>query len=537
MHCRLLAIATLLLCAHGAAAETPVAPCTGTLAHPLGVLSTGWSREYAQTRHYDATQAGLTADDLPQLELQWVFAYRNTKQPRSLPAISEQAVFVGSQEGAVFALDRHSGCAYWRTQLRDAPIRNAIRLAETGGRSLLFFGDDKGYAYALDALTGEKLWELAIDSTPMSVITGSAVYHDGFVYVPASSFEVGLALKPWYGCCHFRGSISKIHALTGERVWQSFSIPAAPAPSIRNGIGVRMHGPSGAAVWSAPTLDIARQRLYFGTGQNYSSLTDGNSDAIHAIDLHSGERIWHRQFLAEDGWNPACNLGPLGANCPEEDGPDYDFGAPPMLVTRSDGSQLLVAGQKSGMVFAINPDTGETVWSQSVGRGGMLGGVHWGMASDGQFLYVPISDLDIWGVDTPGAARPALNKLDLATGEILWSVPAVFHCADDKGRTIKGCRNGLSAALTLIPGAVLAPGMDGVLRAYCPDSGRLLWEYDTKRQYTGVNGVRGTGGTLDAGGAVVAGGQLFIHSGYGGIISGGSRAGNVLLVFGKKPVE
>jgi polyvinyl alcohol dehydrogenase (cytochrome) len=302
-------------------------------------------------------------------------------------------------------------------------------------------------------------------------------------------------------------------------------------------LGVQQYGPSGAPIWSSPTIDVARNRLYFGTGQNYSSPADHNSDAIHAIDLATGERIWRTQFLAEDSWNPACNFKWLSFNCPDEDGPDYDFGAPPILATLEDGRQLLLAGQKSGMVFAINPDTGDTVWMQSVGRGGTLGGVHWGMAADHQHLYVPISDLNIWGINTPGEQRPSLNRLDLASGETVWRVPAIFNCNDADGDLIDGCRNGLSAALTLIPGAVFAPGLDGVLRAHRRDSGAVIWQYDTKQTVMGVNGLEGEGGTLDAGGAVVADGQVFINSGYGGIISAGSKGGNVFLVFGKKAAE
>ena len=535
---RLFAALACALCAHLTQAATPVTPCESALSAPLAIQSSGWSHDLPQTRDIPAEQAGLSADDLPQLELLWAFAFEDTNQPRSLPAITEQAIFIGSQEGTLYALDRQTGCAYWQFKAGKHPIRTAVSVVNLNERSLVFFGNDDAHAFAVDASTGELVWQLEVDPHKDAVITGSPVYHDGFVYVPASSFEVGWAIKPWYSCCSFRGSISKLNALTGERVWQSFSIPEEPTPSVRNAIGIKQQGPSGAPIWSAPTIDTARNRLYFGTGQNYSTPSDHNSDAIHAIDLTTGERIWRTQFLAEDSWNPACNLWWLGGfNCPEEDGPDYDFGAPPILATLADGSTILLAGQKSGMVFGINPDTGETLWAQSVGRGGTLGGVHWGMAADNQHGYVPISDLTIWGIETPGEPKPALNKLDLATGETVWSTPAIFNCTDEDGDAIKGCRSGLSAAITLIPGAVFAPGLDGVLRAYSRDTGEVLWQYDTKQAYKGINGVKGEGGTLDAGGAVVAGGQLFINSGYGGIISAGSKGGNVFLVFGKKAAE
>jgi len=513
-------------------AGTPSTPCEGALAKPLQVQSSGWSHDLPQTRLRDANQAGLTADDLPNLALQWAFAYEDTEQPRSLPAVTVQAIIAGSEEGTVWALDRRSGCAYWSYRAGDEPIRTAITLAQFENKTVALFGDADAQLHAIDAQTGKGLWVLKLDPHRSAIMTGSPVYHDGFVYAPASSLEVAQAVKPWYNCCTFRGSVSKVDVRTGERVWQYFTIPDAPAFTGRSLFGVRQYGPSGAPVWSAPTIDVKRNRLYVGTGQNYSSPADHNSDAIHAIDMTTGERIWRTQFLAEDSWNAACNVGLLQPNCPEEDGPDYDFGAPPILISRDDGNDILVAGQKSGMVFGINPDNGQQLWMNSAGRGGIIGGVHWGMASDGAFVYVPVSDIDVWPIDVPGEPRPALNKIDVTTGETVWSVPAVFDCKDKTG-----CRSGLSAAITLIPGAVIAPGMDGVLRAYSRDDGRVLWQFDTVRDYDGINGVKGEGGTLDAGGAVVADGQLIIHSGYGGLISAGSKGGNVLLVFGKKASE
>lgn len=521
----------LLLATAPVLAETPYTRCAQPLSRPLGVLSSGWSHDLAQTR----ASTGLTAADLPSLRLQWAFVFDDTEQPRSLPAITRQAIFLGSQEGALWALDRQDGCVHWRFQARKK-IRSAVTVVDLDDRSLVVFGDDSGHVYTLDALTGERVWEAKVDDHRIAIITGSPVYHEGHVYVPASSLEVTLAVNPFYHCCTFRGSVSKFDVRSGERRWQYYTIPEPPSEVRHNAIGVKQFGPSGAPVWSSPTLDPARNRLYLGTGQNYSSPTDSNSDAIHAVDLSTGQRVWRRQFLAMDGWNAACQLGPLGTNCPDEKGPDYDFGAPPILLTRADGQALLVAGQKSGMVYAMDPDSGELVWQQSVGRGGMLGGVHWGMAADADAdaVYVPISDFDIPIVKAPpGEPKPSLSRLDLRDGAIRWQVPAVFPCLDAEGDSVRGCRNGLSAAVTLIPGAVLAPGLDGVIHAYDVTSGHMVWEFDTKGTVQGVNGLVGAGGTLDAGGVVAVDGQLFLNSGYGGLISAGGRSGNVFLVLGK----
>lgn len=514
-------------------AATPYTSCEKTLARPLQPLSSGWSRDLAQTRDADASQAGISASELPHITLKWAFAFKGAEQPRSLPAITRDAIFVGSQEGALWALDRKTGCAYWHYEARKK-IRSAVSVVDMEDRSRVFFGDDDGYVYALDAVNGTLLWEAEVDAHPAAVLTGSPVFHAGALYVPASSMEVTRAMSPFYDCCVFRGSVSKFDAQSGQRVWQYYTIPESPVKQSSNWLGVTQYSPSGAAVWSSPTIDVQRNRLYIGCGQNYSSPADTNSDAIHAVDLTTGQRVWRKQFLPMDAWNAACQLGPLGLNCPKEQGPDYDFGAPPILVNRPDGTAVLVAGQKSGMVYAMSPDTGAVLWSQSVGRGGMLGGVHWGMAADQQAVYVPISDYDIAVVKPPpGEPKPSLAKLDLATGHILWQVPAVFDCRDAKGNSIRGCRSGLSAAISLIPGAVLAPGLDGVIHAYSRDDGHTIWEWDTKQSVMGVNGLSAEGGTLDAGGVVAVDGQLFLNAGYGGLISAGGRAGNAFMVLGR----
>jgi len=514
-------------------AQTPFNACETELAAPLQVWSSGWSREYAQHRIYDESQAGLTASDLPKLEVAWTFVFEKTIQPRSLPAITDKAIFVGSEEGALFALDTQSGCGYWRFQAQEQ-IRTAISVGEVEGRWLVFFGDNTATAYAVDAFTGQLVWKRQLDTLSFSVITGSPVLYQNALLVPVASWSVGLALNPYGGCCKFRGSVSSINALTGELNWQTYTIPEESKPVRRNALGGQQWGPSGAGVWSSPTVDEKRQRIYVGTGQNYSSPATKTSDAILAFDLHSGEMLWSKQVLPEDAWNVACAFAWLSMNCPEEEGQDYDFGAPPMLITRSDGKEVIVSGTKGGVAYAFDPDKqGEILWQQSVGRGGVIGGIHWGMAATAEHIYAPVADTDahlLSGSPTPGEARPGLNKLNISTGEVIWHHSTKDIC---NGKD-KKCRTGVSAAITGIPGAILTPTLDGVLRALSTEDGSLLWEFDSTQKTTGINGVAGHGGTLDAGGVVATHGMLVFNSGYGGLISAGGKAGNVLWVLRKK---
>lgn len=525
-----LLLATGMAASATAWAETPFTPCDKPLVAPLDVWSSGWSREPTQTRIYNEQQSGLTAADLANVDIAWSFVFKGANQPRSLPALTAQAIFVGSQEGAVYALDTQTGCGYWRFQAGDM-VRTAVSVGEVQGRWLVFFGDNTASVYAIDALTGELVWQHKVDDITFSVITGSPVLYGDKLFVTVSSWEVGLAVNPFYGCCKFRGVIASLDAASGKEHWKSYSIPEEPKPSYRNAFGIWQYGPSGAGIWSSPTIDEKRQLLYVGTGQNYSSPANNTSDAILAFDMQTGAMRWSKQVLAQDAWNAVCPFRWININCPKEDGVDYDFGAPPILITRRDGKDVILGGTKGGMAYAFDPDDeGTILWEKSVGRGGVLGGIHWGMAATSDYLFAPVADTDApLLAATPGTPKPGLNKLDINTGEVLWYKSTKDSCKDKES-----CRSGLSAAITGIPGAILAPGLDGLLRAYDPVSGEMIWQFDSTQTTTGVNGVKGHGGTLDVGGVVVANGMLVFNSGYGGLISSGGNAGNVLWVLKKQ---
>jgi polyvinyl alcohol dehydrogenase (cytochrome) len=220
----------------------------------------------------------------------------------------------------------------------------------------------------------------------------------------------------------------------------------------------------------------------------------------------------------------ACNL-PDNANCPEEDGPDFDIGASPILLTLSDGRDVLLVGQKSGHVFALNPDQqGELLWKKRIGLGGFAGGIHWGMAADNDVLFAPNADTNFinkW----KGERLPGLYALKASSGEQLWFTPAPNACAEEDK---PACDPGLSAAITVIPEAVFAGGFDGHLRAYDRKTGAIIWDYDTVREFETVSGDIARGGSIESDGPVIVAGTVLVNSGY---LFGGRMAGNVLLAF------
>jgi polyvinyl alcohol dehydrogenase (cytochrome) len=323
-----------------------------------------------------------------------------------------------------------------------------------------------------------------------------------------------------------------LDAATGEQVWKAYTTDKAPEAVGKNANGATRLGPSGAPIWSTPTIDAKRGRIYVGTGENYSSPADGNSDAIIAYDIKTGNKIWVSQQTPKDAWNVACFLGFPGidnANCPEENGPDYDFGSHPILIHLADGRDVVVGGQKSGDAVGIDAETGKTLWKTRVGRGGIQGGVHFGIAAQDHVLYVPINDLVFPNDDGRYGykmdPKPGVYAVNAENGELLWSALA----PDDVCGDLKFCDRGVSQAITAIPGAVIAGHLDGRIRIYAREDGKVLWEKSMLGEYQTVSGETSIGGAFSGGGVLVAHGQMYVNAGYG---YNNHIPGNTLVVLG-----
>ncbi len=331
--------------------------------------SQGWGMTLDNRRYVDERVAGLTAADLPQLELKWAFAYPDATRARSQPATAGGALFVGSQNGTVFSLDQATGCIRWQFQTT-AEVRTGIVISPWTAQErnpLLYFGDLVGNVYAVNAVTGELAWRDRPDDHPSLTITAAPALYQGKLYVALSSLEVTAAADPTYACCTFRGGVAVYDARSGDKLWTAYTIDQTPTVVGKNSVGTDRVAPSGAPVWGTPVIDPERGVMYVGTGENYSSPANDTSDAILALSLRDGRIIWRQQMTAKDAWNMGCETSER-INCPEEDGPDYDFGAATILATTSGGKDLVLAGQKSGEVYALDPDAGGTVlWRKKLG--------------------------------------------------------------------------------------------------------------------------------------------------------------------------
>jgi polyvinyl alcohol dehydrogenase (cytochrome) len=491
----------------------------------------GWSPSPKNTRFQPPDSAGLNSSDVPRLKLKWAYAFIGDVTAFGAPTILNGTIFIGSAGGTVQALDTKSGCIHWLYQA-NGPVRSAMGVSRDGANITLVFSDQNGWVHALDARTGKQRWKKRVEEHEGTRLTGSPAIHDGVVFIPAASWEESRSLDPGYPCCTFRGSITAMRARDGVVVWKRYLVD----PPKRTGTtvaGTPTFGPSGAGIWSAPTVDAQRGLLYVTSGDNYSHPATVTSDAVLALDLKTGRIMWSVQTRAEDVFNSACLS--KSVNCPNDAGPDFDFGASAILETTKSGKNVLLAGQKSGMVYALDPDAkGKLLWQTRVGKGGTNGGVQWGMASDGRNVYAAVSDLArqigpsgavvSGNADLDQNQGGGLTALDLITGNKVWFA-AGHACAPPRPR----CSPAQSGAVSVIAGTVFSGSIDGHIRAYSTVDGKLLWDMDTEKNFTTVNGAPAKGGSIDGAGPVIAGRMVFVNSGYPRF---GGEPGNVLLAFG-----
>jgi polyvinyl alcohol dehydrogenase (cytochrome) len=485
----------------------------------------GWGVDLENSRFQPADQAGLTSQQVPGLKLKWAFGLPGDFTAYSQPVVAGGRVFVGDSIGGVYSLDASTGCTYWKLQAA-AAVRTALALGPGG---LAYFGDVRSNVYAVNATTGKLVWKRTISNHPYTRVTGSPRLYNGRLYVPVSSREEWMAADPNYPCCTSRGILVALDAASGNEIWRTYSIPEEPRLTRKGANGKELWGPSGAGIWTSPTVDEDRQLLYVGTGDNYSDPATSMSDALLAVDINTGKIAWSNQITHGDTFNASC-VQKDASNCPAKPGPDADFASSPILRKLASGQRILVVTQKSGEVLGLDPDhEGKILWRTSIGHGGVLGGIQWGAAADSELVYVALSDVGFTGGPEGSILNPksggGLFAIRIATGEKVWvaSPPAV-------GCPVNRCSPAQSAAVSAIAGAVFSGSDDGHLRAYSTADGKILWDFNTLGEFKTVNKRAAHGGSMDGGGAAIAGGMVFVNSGSG---SAFGIPGSILLAFSR----
>lgn len=487
-----------------------------------------WGADLSNSRNQTHSQTSIDEHNIGQLKLKWAFGFPGAASASAQPLVYDGRVYVSSWEGDVYALNASSGCIVWHMEA-EAGVRAAMFIDKSSSPdATLFIADLAANVYAVNAKSGQLLWKAQIDDHPLARVSGAPKRAGDLLYIPVSSREESMAGDPKYPCCTFRGSVVALKAQSGELAWKTYLIDESAKPKGSSASGTAHYGPAGVAAWNSPSIDLKRGLLYIGTGNSYTSPVALLSDSIVALDLKSGALAWSRQLTPNDMWNGSCPESAKDhSNCARIDAPDFDFAAPPILI-QTPRSDLLIASQKSGVIYALNPDQkGQTVWESRVGPGGTSGGIMFGSAFDGQTVYAGLSDATKIGNTHNPNSGGGLVALKAMSGELKWKTPHP-PCGDKRP-----CGQVQTAAVTVSNGLVFSGSIDGTLRAYSSLSGDIVWSYASAHAFDTVNGVKANGGSMSDGGVALAGTMLFTNSGYShhsGIIPG-----NVFLAFGLDP--
>jgi polyvinyl alcohol dehydrogenase (cytochrome) len=493
----------------------------------------------------DLRRHGFSPAAVARLELKWAFGLPWTSSAYGQPTVVDGRVFIGSDSGYLYSLDAGTGCVHWSFQaqagLRSTPM---IAPVKRGANQLAaFFGDIRGNAYSVDASTGKLLWKTRVDAHPLARITAGLTVHEGRVYVPVASLEEPESASVNYKCCTIRGLVAVLDASTGKEIWKTYTIPEQPTEQ-KTASGVSFLGPSGAGIWGPVTIDPKRQAVYVSTGNAFSAPDLGRANAVMAMDINTGKVLWVTQAMHGDVWHTGCPQGPSAAGhpprsahrrpgpppparggpargrpddyyCPDEnENPDWDFSAGTILVDQPGGRSLVLAGQKSGGVWALDPDNkGRVVWYSDISRGQIL----FGGAADDEQAYFGMR-----------GAYGGLVAIRLRDGLERWYADLPPHESMTQ-------HPGISAAVSAMPGVVFSAGLDGTLRAFSSFDGRPIWQYNTAKDFETVNGVKARGGSIGSAGATIANGMVYVTSGYTGFQNG--RPGNVLLAFAPSTIQ
>lgn len=500
-----------------------------------GIVSQGFGVNENQTRSLTAAEAGLRKADLGKLEVAWAIGFPGQGGGTGASVLSDGTIFItGGQKLA--AVDAASGCIKWTYA---AASRNTPAIGDIGGRRVIAVSAGRDI-HVVDAATGALVWKASGQPVNGSggAVRGGVIFARDKIVVPLSASGVASGANPKVECCTGHGSVVVLNARDGSHAWEWHTMKEAEYNGQVSSAGVKQKGPSGAPIWSVPVFDQKRNRIIVTTGENTSHPGTETSDAVIALDLDTGKVAWRHQAMAADVWNMACDVetGKNGPNCPVlfgGDGRDYDFGAGAVIASAG-GKDIILAGQKSGHAWALDADTGKVLWSQRVGEGTALGGVHWGIASYGDKVIVPIND-PLISKDPKFVSKAGVYAFDIRSGKPAWSYAAKPDCTGERARLVTNCesRFGFSAAPLVIDGAVVGATLGGQVIILDGKSGSVISTLDTVGPRPTLNKeVAGKGGSIDSHSISAGAGMLFINSGYG---SFSQTPGNVLIAY--RPVR
>lgn len=364
------------------------------------------------------------------------------------PVVVDSVVYYPTWSGALVALNYTSCEVQWQVNVTKivldfAPITGSTLLTSPVSRTspaidgdVLYFGTQThALVIAVNRHNGNFLGWQQINYHPVAVVTQSPTFYDGKLFVGASSYEESAAFIPNYTCCSFIGNMA---ALTFDRsagkfhvVWNETMLPLDTEWS-------------GVGVWgSQPAIDPGRKQVFIATGNPYTNPpefdkcanesasclpADVLQESVIAYDINSGKQNWVHRISPLDAWNGACLFAGTIPNCPPAPGIDADFGMAPSFIPSNyqlhPQGDVVVLGQKNGILYSLSAKTGTLLWSTLTSPDGYAGGLSWGVAADNSRVYFTAINFNnvTWQLEPSNKTiqNSAYGAASLATGKLLW---------------------------------------------------------------------------------------------------------------------
>lgn len=347
----------------------------------------------------DAQHTGTYQTSGPETLTGVKWTFKTSGPVRSTPAVTAEALYFGSNDGAFYAVRRSTGELLWKHQTT-APINSSA----TVQNGKVYFSGQDGFLYALDQQTGEPLWTLQLDEEQVypfddwDFYTCSPVIEEGILYIGNDM-----------------GAVYAVDASTGKTLWRSqvsSKSPMRSTPTVAGDLLVVAGYDKNFYGLNKKTGEIQWTRMVFNIGQSTAS-TDGKqfflglrgSTSAQAMDLQTGASSW--VFSDSSSWVPSS--------------PAYDQG------------MVYVGGSGSHNLYAIRADTGSKVWAYPT-----EGFLFSSPAVTPEAVFIGSYDNTVYAVDR----KTGQLKWKFTTGDHVVSSPIPFE-----GELYIGSDDGLLYAL------------------------------------------------------------------------------------------
>ena len=327
------------------------------------VRTTDWPShglDYAETRFSKLRQ--INTANVKSLGLVWSYNLESTRGVEATPLVVDGIMYVSASWSIVHAIDARTGRRIWTYDpkvAREAGYKGCCDVVNRGValyQGKVFVGAFDGRLIALDATTGEVVWEkdTIIDRSRPYTITGAPRVFKDKVIIGNGGAEYGV-----------RGYISAYDARTGELRWRWFTVPGDPSKPFEDesmARAAKTWDPSGkyweagggGTAWDTLAFDPQLNLMYVGTGngspwaQSKRSPAGGDNlylASIVALDPDTGKYVWHYQENPGENW-------------------DYTSTQPMILADLKIGSRVrkvILHAPKNGFFFVIDRTNGQFI--------------------------------------------------------------------------------------------------------------------------------------------------------------------------------